>query len=323
MVGVISLASPSTEIAARQELCRFRFGAIPEQGSVANVFRLHIDTIDGPGQDEVWHTSGNVVCDSVDGISLAASEEHLMAHLELPFDPGVDFRALTLAAYRRLLGTVRDSGFSHLARTWNYFPGINAGGGDGERYKLFVKGRAVAFDEFGYTRKLLPAATAIGTGVGTPFTVSVLATRDACTMIDNPRQISPCDYPAQYGSTSPTFSRAVMLCGASGNRVLISGTASIVGHESRHLDDPVAQLQETLSNLEELVRHAARTTGGDAAEGPAKNACWRAYLGPAALDHGLDQVLRQRFASDSKLFMLRGDVCRRELQVEIEAACEL
>ena len=81
MVGVISLASSSPEISSRQELCRFRFGAATESDVSPNVFRLHIETIGSPGRDEVWHTSGNVTRDRVDGINLAASEEHLIAHL--------------------------------------------------------------------------------------------------------------------------------------------------------------------------------------------------------------------------------------------------
>jgi len=50
---------------------------------------------------------------------------------------------------------------------------------------------------------------------------------------------------------------------AAANRdcLYISGTASITGHESRHPDDPAAQLEETLVNIKALIDSAATEEG--------------------------------------------------------------
>ena len=139
-----------------------------------------------------------------------------------------------------------------------------------ERYKLFCLGRARAFaavhatsPDIGY-----PAASAVGKprGVRT-LQVCWLAGREAGTTLENPRQVSAYDYPRQYGPAAPSFSRAAL---TPDPLLLISGTASIVGHASVHLGDVAAQLEETLANLDNLLRHArARTGFGSAELGPA------------------------------------------------------
>ena len=43
--------------------------------------------------------------------------------------------------------------------------------------------------------------------------------------------------------------------------VFVAGTASVVGHETRHAGDIEAQLEETLLNLETIIAEAASRTG--------------------------------------------------------------
>ncbi len=232
-------------------------------------------------------------------------------------------RALTRDAYCRLLRVVRQSGYTNLARAWNFFPGINLGSGDQERYKLFAAGRAEAFEEFGYPNSALPAGTAIGTELGTPLTVSLIATRGKCVPLGNPRQLNAFDYPRQYGPRSPTFSRAVAVKSVVGHRILISGTAAIVGHESQHFDDPAKQLQETFRNVDELIRHAARRFNANVDNTASLNSFWRAYVRPSAHAFDIESILHEHVSEKANLIMLHGEICRRELHVEIEAACEI
>ena len=318
-------ANFSATAAARNELFRFRFGTAASarsgDGDAEGVFRLYIDSIGESAPDEIWTTNGAVVAGKVGDFAIAECEEYLAAHIELDLGSGVDFQGLTTQVYRDLLGLTRERGYPNLARVWNYFPGINEGRGDLELYRKFTAGRANAFDELDYCGDALPAGTAIGTDPGTPFTISALATRESCRMVENPRQISAYDYPREYGPRSPSFSRAVAVAPASGYQLLISGTASIVGHESMHPGSPEEQTAETLRNLEELVRRARTETGRPA---PSNQLLTDGYLriyvrNPRELP-AIEQALRDGLVDEPKCVFLKGDICRRELQLEIEAA---
>ena len=110
-------------------------------------------------------------------------------------------------AYSRLLGWVRQRGFPHLLRSWNYLDAITEGDNDGERYRRFCVGRATGLGEVAVGT--LPAATAIGRrdGVRT-LQVYWLAARAPGVPVENPRQVSAYRYPRQYGPQPPSFARA-------------------------------------------------------------------------------------------------------------------
>ena len=80
-----------------------------------------------------------------------------------------------------------------------------------------------------------------------------LAARVAGTPLENPRQVAAYRYPRQYGPQSPTFARAMLPPAGSDMPLLLSGTASVVGHETRHPGDVLAQLDETFANLDSLL----------------------------------------------------------------------
>src|SRR5690606_22644408 len=72
----------------------------------------------------------------------------------------------------------------------------------------------------------------------------------------NPRQLDPWRYPREYGPQSPSFARAMLPPANADLPLLLSGTASIVGHVSLHEGQPLAQLDELLANLDSLVASA-------------------------------------------------------------------
>ena len=88
---------------------------------------------------------------------------------------------------------------------------INAGPGDRERYRQFSVGRAESFEASGLADVQSPPGTAIGGPQGSPFTVVLLASRHPCQLVENPRQMSAFEYPADYGPRSPKFSRGGVL----------------------------------------------------------------------------------------------------------------
>ena len=109
---------------------------------------------------------------------------------------------------------------------------------------LFNHGRKAAFDLLDFAPSRYPAATGVGSPAGSPLTVVVAASRVEPVALENPRQTSAYLYPRRYGPRSPAFARAMLLPDCAGATLFISGTASIVGHESQHRGID-AQLKET------------------------------------------------------------------------------
>ena len=140
-----------------------------------------------------------------------------------------------------------------------------------------------------------------------------LAGREAGEQIENPRQISAFHYPPEYSPRSPSFSRAVLSRSGDGEcRLYISGTASVVGHASRH-SDLIAQLDETLVNLAALLAEAGRR-----AATPLQPALLRVYVRPDYDPAPLRERINQAFGRAAPMMFLQADICRQELLIEIE-----
>ena len=149
--------------------------------------------------------------------------------------------------------------------------------------------------------------------MGEGLRLYALAGRDAGEQIENPRQISAFHYPPEYGPRSPSFSRAVLKHWGNGcYHLYISGTASVVGHASRH-DHLKAQLDETLVNLATLLTEASRRAATSL-----HPALFRVYVRTDSDPAPLRERIVQAFGSAVPMVFLRGDICRRELLIEIE-----
>lgn len=225
----------------------------------------------------------------------------------------------TYTAYRSLLHALDETGYPHLLRIWNSIPDINVDDDGLERYRRFNLKRYRAFEESKRpTHTGAPAACALGS-FGGPLVLYCLASKTPAEPIENPRQTSAYRYPQQYGPQAPSFSRAALWRGdGEDNDVLfVSGTASIVGHQTLHQGNVVAQTHETLTNLQSVVAAAV-------SQGARDVAILRDLLLKAYVRHPDDQPLvRQVLAghgldADAVLY-LHADICRAELLVEIEA----
>lgn len=267
----------------------------------------------GGSRIEFWNVAETPRVERHQHFTLRHNEDWLFGTLEL--DEGDDLATATEHAYSLMLAQTHRLGFTHFLRIWNYFGAINEGGGDDERYRQFVSGRARVIDQppaEGYA-----AATAIGLP-SPPDQVHIhwLAAKQPGIAIENPRQIPAFDYPRDYGPVAPGFSRAMLVSGDT-PLLLISGTASIVGHASQH-DGTIAQLDEILMNLDALVTAAGARAHARADLG--RDGLLRVYLRDPA-DAGIVRAHLQRALGAHACFMLlHGDVCRDDLRIEIEAA---
>jgi enamine deaminase RidA (YjgF/YER057c/UK114 family) len=273
-------------------------------------------------QIDAWCSEGPLAHGRCGSVRWSHNGHWLFGALELDEGAtGDSLTTLSVRAYREVFETLAHTGCDHLLRLWNYLPGINADAGGMERYRQFNSGRQQAFLEAGQAAfEGAPAACALGTRDG-PLRVRFLAGRHAAVPIENPRQTSAYHYPRDYGPHSPTFSRAA-LADAGGGQValLISGTSSIVGHESVHVGDVAAQTRETLANLRAVIESAHQRCS---ARFDLATADCVIYVRRGEDAARVCQIFEAEVGADSpaarKTITLEADICRADLQVEIEA----
>lgn len=268
----------------------------------------------GSATGECWLAAGPLREQASGGVRARIGPQLAAWSLQLD-EPGLDPERAAEQAYRALLAAVRPSSHPYLIRIWNYFGAINAGAGDAERYRRFCVGRARAVDAmFGDPP---PAATAIGT-LGGPGRLQLfaLSSRRPGIALENPRQTPAWQYPREYGPVSPGFSRGAVLELPQRAVLLASGTASIVGHVSQHAGDSLAQLDESLANLAVLLEEGERRSGHRFALAEALSL--RVYLRhPEDAEPCRARLLAAGLPPQS-LLLLQGDICRRELRLELE-----
>ena len=272
---------------------------------------------------EVWHGSGELTQGQCGDIRYRHDDAALFGVIELSetlFDVGADKTPLqqaTESAYRQVFALLDTLHYPYLFRFWNYIADINAHSFGLERYRQFNLGRQDAFLAHG--RNVVgnaPAACALGSAQG-PLSIAFLAGRVVPLSIENPRQISACQYPQQYGPRSPTFSRASLVQLRQNEVLFVSGTASIVGHATLHPADVVAQTRETMTNIEAVLAEANRL-----ASQPGFDLTSLDYKVSVRYPADLAQIrteLERILGTTPNAVYLQADVCRQDLLLEVEA----
>jgi chorismate lyase/3-hydroxybenzoate synthase len=255
-------------------------------------------------------------------VAYARSGELSFAWLAAPLTTlDAELATTTQQAYAQLFDALRELGCPHPLRLWNYLPDILGAAQGEERYRLFNAGRQEAFAaQATCLSEHPPAACALGLPEGHtgPLTVYALASASEAQAIENPRQVSAYRYPAQYGLRRPAFSRAAVGRVGPQASLLISGTASIVGHETVHAGDVRAQTEETLNNIASLLAQTAAQMGH---HWQRPELSYKVYLRHATDLPVVRDVIAQRLGTEPTCLYLHAVVCRPDLLVEIEAAC--
>ncbi len=329
-------------LAEDEVLAVIGFGeAAPAAHPDPRYLRVALEPLQAPAPFEVWRVSAPVVSGRAGRVRYAHDGRLLFGALEIneaEFDcagvheagldsdtpPGTAIAAAAAKGYTELAAFLADSGFPHVVRFWNYLAAITEGIDDAERYRQFCVGRA-------HGLPLLvryPAATAIGkpessAGGERVLQIYFLAATSPGTPIENPRQLSAYRYPRQYGPQPPTFARAMLASSdapadASNDApLLISGTASVRGHASVHVDDVIGQLDETLVNLR-AVLDAARELQPALPPALGAHSVLKAYLRDRSDASMVEAALRANLPADTSLLLLHADICRAELLIEID-----
>ncbi|MGH8053742.1 MAG: pteridine-dependent deoxygenase [Stenotrophomonas sp.] len=272
---------------------------------------------EGEAQLEVWRSASPVSCGrDANGLAWASDGALMFGALQVDEATHGDIMGASAHAYAQLMAALPAHGYPHLLRIWNYMDAITEGDGDDERYRHFSIGRARGIGTI--DTGTLPAATAIGRQDGMRILqVYWLAARTAGTPLENPRQVSAYRYPRQYGPQSPSFARALVAAPGSHLPLLLSGTASVVGHATLHGDSTLRQLQETFNNFEALIG-VARNRMPALPEHFGSGSRLKVYVHDAAEVPAVREALATHLAADVPYIVLLATVCRRDLRIEID-----
>lgn len=297
-------------LSATDVLAVVGFGSGAPAHADPRYLRVALEPVLAPAPFEVWRGAAPVIHSVAGDVRWSSDGDYGFGVIELDEAAHGGIADSARHAYRRLREWIAESPTPHVLRMWNYFDAINAGADDAERYREFCRGRADGMRSL--FEQGFPAATAIGARSGRRvFQVYWLAARARGAALENPRQTSAWRYPRQYGPSAPTFARA-MRAPTRRPQLYISGTAAIVGHVSHHRDDLPAQLDETLANFASLLEAA----GVPPAAHFGTHSVLKGYVRNDAA--AAAARLRERLPAATPLLLLHGDICRRELLIEID-----
>ncbi len=225
----------------------------------------------------------------------------------------------TRAVYRDMLHLARAQGRPSILRIWNHFPGICESGGAQNRYQEFCEGRRQALLADEQARGApLPAVTTTGSQAD-GLVVYFLSSQDAGAALHNPRQTAPSNYPPHLGPHGPSFCRGVAHEEAGAGRVYLSGTASIVGHETQHVGDAAEQARELLRNHAAVLEQARAALPGCSAQ-LGTLPFEKIYLMRPEDQEAVQSVLREIFGEALPQYFLHSALCREDLLLEMESA---
>ena len=307
----------------RQLLAAVEFGrqSVPATATPCLTARVPLQPLlNAPGR-EIWYSNRPVQRSTRDGIDLAWDGVALFGCLS-QLDHGKDPEQCSQDAFQKIIETVRSQGYPILVRMWSYLPRINDPDETGlERYRAFCKGRHHAFmATHGYRETWLPAGTGIGCR-GSEFVVLFLALKQgSIANIENPHQIPAYQYPERYGPRAPSFARATAVSWhEEAGSIYVSGTSSILGHETLHAGNVEKQCLQTLDNIESLLSSSNLARYGihrRVSLPDLRNV--KVYLRHEEDLPLVQSLCEDRLQEGKPILYLNADICRADLKVEIE-----
>lgn len=268
---------------------------------------------------EVWLADCEVQSATSNGIHYSFADSMLFGHVVADIPGKQNLEEEVEEKYQRILKFTKEKNYPHILRMWNYVPDINDETEGLENYKSFSVGRYNALEnqKIDMVRDL-PAASALGIN-SSKLCIYFIASKTAGSQVENPRQINAYHYPPKYGPKSPSFARANVMESKNGYVNYISGTASIVGHETLHANNVEGQLLETITNINTVLEMATRNkdkktsllSGGD---------LLKVYIRHAKDYEQIKKLLeKEANVRQENIMYLETDICRRDLLLELEA----
>lgn len=257
---------------------------------------------------------GEAPARKVGPVTFWESGDSLAGYVRQPAGPET-LESVTELLYTQILGTL--DGRS-LCRVWNFVPGIiHTRPGQLENYKLFCSGRDSAFTRhYGSSKSSqFSAASATGADDG-HLTILFLATSSGVDSWENPDQTPAWAYPESFGPRPPSFARASRIRDAL-NRdwFFVSGTAAIKGHATQYPGDFRRQMAVVFDNLSIIMERAGLSLC-QACSGQRRH--FKVFLKQADYLEGIQRSLQQVLNRGDTIQIVRADICRSDLELEIE-----
>jgi len=225
-----------------------------------------------------------------------------------------------------------DLDFDSIVRQWNYVGEIldlsYANGRTMQNYQIFNEVRNSYYTQY---RKCssFPAATGIGmnsTHVGIDCYAIGNSSNVQIIPISNPNQEESYQYgqdvlvgDAIVHKQAPQFERAILLKSGASSRLIISGTAAIIGQKTIGIGDVVQQTKTTIDNIETLVsRTNLMNHCFNNEQYPDKYGYLRVYVKYRSDITTVKQICTEKYG-DVPMTFVQADICRDNLLVEIEA----
>jgi len=251
----------------------------------------------------------------------------------VPETPACGVYGRSVNAFARMRGLIeKGAGFDHTVRTWLYLGDIVGPEGETQRYKELNRARTDFYQRVPFGRShrmkglkygMYPASTGIGMG-DSDLAMAGLAmdtTRKDVFLLplENPQQTPAYKYHARHSPQSPKFCRAMAVVFGDAVITFVSGTASIVSSETKHIGDPARQTEQTIDNIERLIaadNFAAHNLPGAGAT-LGDMAAVRVYV-KRPEDYAKCKAVCEKRLPDVPGVYVVADVCRPELLVELE-----
>ena len=217
--------------------------------------------------------------------------------------------------------------FGDIVRQWNYIENIIGYEGENQIYQTFNDIRAHYYADAKFKHGY-PAATGIGQqagGVIIDFIAIKSTPHHHIFPVHNPAQIDAHQYSNEVllgdtqSSKSPKFERAKLLTNTKECRVLISGTAAIIGENSIPSFDIEQQVTVTMNNIKQLIHKdfLAQISRRNLDLHQGHFVGLRAYV---RRKEDLDKVktMCDSYRLNTPITIVQADICRDNLYVEIE-----
>lgn len=225
-------------------------------------------------------------------------------------------------------------GMNNIVRQWNYVEDIvgytSPEYGSRQNYQILNNIRHEFYSKYNFS-KGFPAATGIGMSVG-GFVLDCIAVQEKSdleiTPIKNPVQVCAYDYSENvligskseksFPRLSPKFERAKLYKTEGNYSLLISGTAAIHNEVSLAQSDAEKQTEITLDNIDKLIESAAeviKKTGKEIDK--VTYPYLRVYIKNPDDFLKVKNICENHTKPINPVYLI-GDICRKELLVEIE-----
>jgi hypothetical protein len=232
------------------------------------------------------------------------------------------FKENVSETFKLLDTSLRTNGFDYneIVRQWNYIENINSlttvNNIQLQNYQIFNDVRALFYEKSDFINGY-PSATGIGMEYG-GCTIEAIAFKEKKTICYSPTALKGSAIDEIISVSTPKFERGKFMQFNDYGFLFISGTASIIGEKTVFTNNVAKQTITTIKNIEHLVSLKNLNINEISVASQPRLHNYRVYLKNES-DYPIVKSLCDTHYGTNKGFIVKADICRSNLLVEIEA----